>query len=61
MSLELLAGVGLGFGVGVVFLFFAGVKPLVNKIAAMRYDGFRPIEPPPLPKTRPALYEPRDD
>jgi len=54
MVIYLLAGLGLGFGMGQLVQFLIGTLPLVNKIARLRYDGFRPETPmPPRPKTVP--------
>lgn len=52
--LEALAGLGIGIAVGTLATYWFSTKPLVDKIARLRYDGFRPEQPiPERPKTVP--------
>lgn len=49
--LEAIAGLGIGVAVGTLFTYWFSTKPLVDKLARLRYDGFRPetpIEPRPM-------------
>lgn len=50
---EFYAGLGIGFGSGVAILVFSVVVPMIKAFQRMRYDGFRPSEPPPRPLTVP--------
>lgn len=50
----MLAGIALGFGLGLAFWYLVAIRPLVNKLTRLRYDGFRPETPmPERPKTVP--------
>jgi hypothetical protein len=54
MLLELLGAVGIGAFLGNQLTYWFTAKPLVDKIARLRYDGFRPETPmEPRPKTVP--------
>jgi len=55
-----LLSAGIGVAVGYFFCHFMEVRPLVRRIINLRYDGFRPVEDIPRPKTLP--FEPvRED
>lgn len=62
---DIVAGIGIGFGIGMITMYLIAVKPLVDSMARLRYDGFRPSEPtPPRPRTVPQLNKfnlPRED
>ena len=50
-----IAGLGIGVAIGTLTTHWFGTKPLVDKIARLRYDGFRPETPiEPRPKTVPS-------
>lgn len=51
MTVELVIGLAIGFGAGVLVMYGIAVRPLVNALMRLRYDGFRPTELPPRPKT----------
>lgn len=52
MTVELVIGLAVGFGAGLLVMYGIAVRPLVNALMRLRYDGFRPTEPtPPRPKT----------
>lgn len=54
MYLELLGATSLGIGIGTLVTYWLSTRPLINKIASLRYDGFRPETPvPQRPKTVP--------
>lgn len=40
-----LAGLGIGLAVGNHWTYWISVRPLIDKIARLRYDGFRPETP----------------
>jgi len=39
--IEILMGIGVGFGIGVFMTYMMAVRPLVERIVLMRYEGFR--------------------
>lgn len=54
MLLELFGALGIGVLIGNQLTYWLTTKPLVDKIARLRYDGFRPETPlPERPKTVP--------
>ena len=55
--LQIIAGLLIGAALGYFSCHFLEVRPLVNKIIKLRYDGYRPMdEAPPRPKTLPFEY-----
>lgn len=62
VALLLIAGTSLGFAIGVLMAYVIGVRPLVNDIRQMRYDGFKTVPPlPPRPKSIPQPPLVRED
>lgn len=58
MLLELLGAAGIGVFLGNQLTYWLSTKPLVDKIARLRYDGFRPETPmEPRPKTVPTYRD----
>lgn len=53
IAFAMIAGLGFGFGVGILGNFIISTRPLINDIRRLRYDGFRPEPVPPRPKTVP--------
>ncbi len=51
--MDFYTGLGAGLSLGVLIVLFGAVMPMVRAFQRMRYDGFRPSEPPPRPKTVP--------
>lgn len=61
-AVVLVSAIMFGFGLGILATYLFAIKPLIDKLTNMRYDGFRPVEPIQRPKTvPPSPAFPRED
>ena len=61
VALGLIGAFGIGIALGNQLTYWLSTKPLVDKIARLRYDGFRPEQPiPERPRTVPLPPAPNE-